>query len=107
MRPQAKRRDGDNQRQEYSVRNVALRSRRTTSGLWRRHLDLTARLLPGTEAAPDMRYRFQPHRLRGLSRQRRSHAARTEEHIGLVLGERVLVIGALRVDPEFQHAARA
>ena len=44
---------------------------------------------------------------RGRGRQRRPHAAGAEEDERLILGEDRLMIGALRVDPEFQHAARA
>ena len=39
--------------------------------------------------------------------ERRAQAAGAEEHEALVLGEDRLVVGAFRIDPELQHAARA
>ena len=63
--------------------------------------------LPGAEAALDMGDRLEPHALGGLRGQRRAQAAGAEEHEALVLREHRLVVGALRIDPEFQHAARA
>src|ERR1039458_1137754 len=71
-----------------------------------RRLDRAARLLPGAESALDMGDRFEPHALGDLRGQRRAQPAGAEEHEALVLGESRLVIGALRVDPKFQHAAR-
>ena len=50
---------------------------------------------------------FKPHLLRGVGGERRAHAAGAEEHVLLVLSEKRLVIRAFRIDPEFQHAARA
>src|SRR5579885_152225 len=72
-----------------------------------RRLDRTAGLLPGAEAALDMRNRLEPHALRGLRGKRRAQAPGAEKHELLVRGEYRLVIGAWRVDPEFEHAARA
>src|SRR5262249_45044848 len=72
-----------------------------------RRLDRAPRLLPGGKAAGEMSDRLEPHVLRGLRRQRRAPAAVAEEKEALVRGEYRLVIRALRVDPEFQHAARA
>src|SRR5665647_1258294 len=72
-----------------------------------RRFDRTAGLFPGAEATLDMGDRLQPHALRGLRGKRRAQAAGAEEHEFLVLREGRLVIGALRIDPEFQHAARA
>src|SRR6476620_7402491 len=71
-----------------------------------RRLDRSAGGLPGTEAAGDMRHRFQAHPLRGFRRQRRALPGRAKEYEALVRGEDRLVIFALRIDPEFQHAAR-
>src|SRR4051812_42221336 len=45
--------------------------------------------------------------MRGLRRERGAPAAGAEEHELLVLGELRLVVGARRIDPELQHAARA
>src|SRR5215472_10936731 len=72
----------------------------------RQQLDRTARGLPGAEAALDVCDRPQPHAMGGLRRERRAGACRAEEHKLLVLRERLLVILAQGVDPEFQHAAR-
>src|SRR4051812_35214492 len=77
------------------------------SGFFRRRLDRPAGFLPGAEPAFDMGDRLESHILRGLRRQRRAEAAGAEEHVFLVLREKRLVIGARRVQPEFQHAARA
>src|SRR6185295_18133959 len=73
---------------------------------WRRRLDRPARLAPGAEAAADMGDRLKPHVLGREGGQCRALAGGTEEHEAPVLGEDRLVILALRVDPEFQHAAR-
>src|ERR1051326_4064148 len=54
-----------------------------------------------------MRHRLEPHVLRGLRGERRAPAAVAEEDEALVLGEHRLVVRALRIEPEFQHAARA
>jgi hypothetical protein len=51
--------------------------------------------------------RLQAHVLRGLGRERRAKSAGAVEDEFLVLLEDRLGIGALRIDPEFQHAARA
>src|SRR3954447_8582774 len=71
-----------------------------------RRLDRSAGGFPGTEAPGDMSNRFQPHALRGLRRQRRALPGRAEKYEALVRGEDRLVIFALRIDPEFEHAAR-
>src|ERR1044072_2092789 len=70
-------------------------------------LDRRAGLLPFAEAAPDVRDRLWPHAGRGLRRERGAPAAGAEEHELLVLGELRLVIRAVRIDPELEHAARA
>src|SRR3974390_1648030 len=54
-----------------------------------------------------MRHRLQTHILRGLGGERRAHAAGTMENELLVLLEDRLGVGACRIDPEFEHAARA
>src|ERR1019366_10793497 len=72
-----------------------------------RRFERTAGLLPGAEATLDMGNGFEPHALGGVRRQRRAQTAGAEEHEALVLREHRFVIGALRVDPELQHAARA
>src|SRR4051812_11303558 len=76
-------------------------------GFSSRRLDRPAGLLPRAESALDMRHRLESHILCGLRRQRRAQAAGAEEQVFLVLREHRLVVGARRVDPEFQHAARA
>src|ERR1039458_1980792 len=78
--------------------------------LWRagfRRFDRAAGFLPGAEAALDMGDGLETHALSGLRGQRRAQAAGAEKHEAFVLGKNRLVIGALRVDPELQHAARA
>src|ERR1043166_5527136 len=72
-----------------------------------RHIHRAARLLPAAKAAPDMGDRLEAHALGGLRGKRGAPAARTEEHELLVLREHRLVVRALRVDPELEHAARA
>jgi hypothetical protein len=54
-----------------------------------------------------MSHGLQPHLLRGRGGERRAPSAGAEEHEALVLGEDRLVVGALGIDPEFEHAARA
>src|SRR5882724_13416000 len=69
-------------------------------------LDRPAGLLPGAEAALDMSYRRQSHVLRRLGGKRRPPGSGAEED-ELVAGlEIVLGVGALGVDPHFEHAAR-
>src|SRR6185437_11120155 len=63
-------------------------------------------LLPCSEAAKDVLDRFEPHVLRGLGRKRGAPAAGAKEHEALAGREESLVIGAFRIDPEFEHAAR-
>src|SRR3954462_7898855 len=70
-------------------------------------LDRSAGILPSTEAAANMRDRLQSHMLRRLRGQRRAQAPGAEKYEALVLGKLRLVIGARRIDPEFQHAAWA
>src|SRR5262245_42792419 len=65
-----------------------------------------ARLLPGLVAAQHVRHGLEPHVLRGLGGQGRAQSTRAEKHELLVLPERVLVVGAFRINPEFQHATR-
>src|SRR5262245_14635270 len=72
-----------------------------------RRLDRAAGRFPGAEAAADMGDRSETHALGGRGRQRRALAGRAEEYETLVLREHRLVILALRVDPEFEHAAWA
>src|SRR6185312_1411572 len=63
-------------------------------------------LLPGAETALEMGDRQQAHVLRRLGRQRRAPGAGAEED-ELVAGlEVVLGVGALRIDPHLEHAAR-
>src|SRR3569833_3321040 len=81
-------------------------ARTALPGLGLTGLDRAAGFLPGAEAAADMGDRLEPHALRSLRRQRRAHAAGAEEHKLLVLRKNRLVIGAGRIDPEFEHAAR-
>ena len=50
---------------------------------------------------------FEPHALGGLRGKRGAQAAGAEEHEALVQREHRLVILAVRIDPELQHAARA
>jgi uncharacterized membrane protein len=54
----------------------------------------------------DVRYRFKTHALRCLCSERGTQAASTEKYKFLVLSENRFVIGTLRIDPEFQQAAR-
>src|SRR6476620_2980184 len=70
-------------------------------------LDWAAWIAPGGETAAHMGDRLQAHVLRGLGRERRTHAAGAVEDEFLVLLKDRLGIGALRIDPEFQHAAGA
>ncbi len=51
--------------------------------------------------------RLQPHAMCRLGGEGRAPAAGAEKHKPLVLGKERLVIGAFRIDPEFEHAARA
>src|SRR5215207_5225314 len=51
--------------------------------------------------------RFEPHILRGCSGERGAPAAGAEEDETLVLRKDWLVVWALGVDPELQHATRA
>src|SRR4051794_27126295 len=67
-------------------------------------LDRPAGLAPGGKAAAQMRDRLQAHVLRGFRRERRTQAARAMKDELLVALEDRLGIGALRIDPEFQHA---
>src|SRR5207253_5707213 len=70
-------------------------------------LDRAAGVAPGGEAAAHMGDRLQAHVLRGLGRERRPHTTGAVEDELLVLLEDRLGVGALWIDPEFKHAARA
>ena len=70
-------------------------------------LDRAAGVAPGGKAAAHMGDRLQAHVLRGLGRERRTKSAGAVEDEFLVLLEDRLGVGALRIDPEFQHAAGA
>src|SRR5215467_1917970 len=74
-------------------------------GVWQ--IDRPARVPPSAKAAADMSDRFQSHPLRCLGGERRARTCSAEEHEFLVRREGQLVIFAGRVEPEFQHAARA
>src|SRR6185437_6847856 len=67
----------------------------------------TTGIAPGGEAAAHMGDRLQPHVLRRFGRERGAQAAGAVEDELLVLLEDRLGIGARRIDPELQHAARA
>src|SRR5215208_2686029 len=75
--------------------------------LWFGLLYRPASVAPRGEAAPHMRDRLQPHVLCGFRRQHRTHAAGAMEDEFLFLLEYRLGVRARRIDPEFQHAARA
>src|ERR1700728_4964332 len=66
-----------------------------------------ARLAPGADPALDMRDRTKSHPMGRLRGERGPPAAGAKEHKALILGKNRLVIGALGIDPEFEHAARA
>src|SRR4030095_12024885 len=69
-------------------------------------LDRAAPPLPSAQAALDVGDRRQAHVLRRLGRQRRAPGAGAEED-ELVAGlEIILGVGALGIDPHFEHAAR-
>src|SRR4051794_28037843 len=70
-------------------------------------VDGTAGIAPGRKAAAHMRDRLQSHILRGLGRERRAQSAGAMKDEFLFLLEDRLGIGAGRIDPEFQHPARA
>src|SRR5688572_18694886 len=70
-------------------------------------LDGSTGLFPCREPADHMRHGLEAHVLGHLGRERRAQSAAAEEHELAVLGEDRLVVGALRVDPELEHAARA
>src|SRR5258708_35690356 len=70
-------------------------------------LNRTAGVAPGREAATHMRDRLQSHVLRGFRRQRRAHATGAMKDEFLLLLEHWLGVGARRIDPEFEQAARA
>src|SRR5436309_1830529 len=74
--------------------------------LFGHRLDRAAVLLPGAKSAADVTHWLESHLLHGLRRQRRAQSARAEEHEALTRAEHVLVVGAFRIDPEFQHPAR-
>src|SRR6185437_4232786 len=66
-----------------------------------------ASLSPSAESATDMSDGLEPHALGGLRSKSGAQPTRTKEHESLVRGEYSLVIWTLRVDPEFEHPARA
>src|SRR5258708_23313274 len=66
----------------------------------------TAGVAPRREAAAEMPDRFQSHVLRGLRRQRGTHAAGTVENKFLVLLKYRFGLGTFGIDPEFHQAAR-
>src|SRR3569832_2925930 len=68
-------------------------------------LDRPAGVTPGREAAADMGDRLQSHVLCRLGGERRAQATGAVEDEGLVLLEDRLGVGAVRIDPEIQHAA--
>src|ERR1700754_3804409 len=70
-------------------------------------LDWPAGVAPGSKTAAEMRDRLQAHVLRCLGGERRTQAAGAMKDELLVALEDRLGIGALRIDPEFQHAAGA
>src|SRR3984893_2181139 len=69
--------------------------------------DRVARLLPPREAAVHLADGLEPHLLGDVGGQGRPPGAVAEEDELLPGGEDVLVVGALRVDPELEHAAGA
>src|SRR5829696_10323769 len=69
-------------------------------------LDGTTRLLPGAETAGDVGDRRQAHVLRRLGRQCRAPGAGAEEDELVAALEIVLGVGARRIDPHLEHAAR-
>src|SRR5712692_263237 len=66
-----------------------------------------ARLLPRGEAAVHFAYGLEPHLLGDVGGQGRSPGAVAEEDELFPGGEDLLVVGALRIDPELEHAAGA
>src|SRR5436190_20693809 len=71
-----------------------------------RHLDRPASYLPGSETACDVCDRSKAHALGTLRRQSRTLAGGAEKHEPFIGGEDLLVVLALRVNPELKHAAR-
>src|SRR5262249_30028929 len=70
-------------------------------------LNRAARTAPCRKPAADMRNRPQAHVLRGLRGEHRTKPARAMKDELLVLLKDRLGIRARRIDPEFEHAARA
>src|SRR5204863_10159789 len=70
-------------------------------------LHRAAGVAPGGVAAGDVGNGLEAHVLRGLGGERGAQAAGAVEHELLVLLEHRLRIRALRIDPEFEHAAGA
>src|SRR5205823_3215614 len=66
-----------------------------------------AGVLPGREAAVHLDDALEAHLLGDVGRQRRAPGAVAVEDELLVASEDVLVVGAVGIDPELQHAARA
>src|SRR3954465_10589140 len=65
----------------------------------------TTGIAPGGVAAGDVGDGLQAHVLGGLGRERGAQAAGAVEDEFLVFLENRFCVGALRIDPEFQHAA--
>src|SRR5512144_1376364 len=70
-------------------------------------LDRAAGVAPGGETAAHMGDRLQAHVLRGLGRECGAKSAGAVEDELLVFLEDRLGVRALRIDPEFEHAASA
>ena len=64
------------------------------------------RFFPASEAALQIEYWSHSHALQELSGKKRTPARGTMDDKGLVLRKNRLVVGALRVDPEFEHSPR-
>src|SRR5215470_10259484 len=69
--------------------------------------DGIAGALPGRESSVHLDHPLESHLLGGVAGQGRAPRAVAVEDELLARGEDVLVVGALRVDPELQHPARA
>ena len=69
-------------------------------------LDRTTGVLPGREPALQVHDRLKPHALEDLCCEERSPSTCEMNDEALVLSENGLEIGAFRIDPELQHAAR-
>src|SRR5579859_8362 len=93
---------------EASWRSRQARERRTSALLLRLPLlHGPPGIAPGGETAAHMGDRLQAHVLRSLGREHRAQATGAMEDEFPVLLEDRLGVGARRIDPELQHAARA